>query len=374
MKQYEEVFFALVRTALWKVPLEVPEGFRDWDSVMKLAKSQAMTGLVADVLLRSPQILSTLPERFVARLQEIPLENMGVHTVLNNTLIMVVTRLREHGIEPVLLKGQGLASYYPVPQLRQCGDIDLYVGVENYEKAYELLEPVATEIDDRSCLVDTKHFHVHVGPVLFEIHRYADILTYRRQNAIYQSYASEGLSSGLVPVDFAGCSVNTPADDFNIYYVFNHFWHHFLTSGVGFRQICDLACLLYAKKGQYDVAMLEKVLNDLDAMYPWQTFGCIVVDVLGLPQEYFPFYKAQKPRRIELLLERIIMEGNFGQKGEYSRKHTKSYMAEKVFSLKCHLVRITQLLRVFPRHMVIRVHHMLIEGFRQVSKDITRKR
>ena len=37
MKQYEEVFFSVVRAALWNTPVEVPHGFADWNKVLKLA-------------------------------------------------------------------------------------------------------------------------------------------------------------------------------------------------------------------------------------------------------------------------------------------------------------------------------------------------
>lgn len=374
MKQYEEVFFALVRTALWKAPLEVPEGFRDWGSVMKLAKSQAMTGLVADVLLRSPQILSTLPERFVARLQEIPLENMGVHTVLNNTLIMVVTRLREHGIEPVLLKGQGLASYYPVPQLRQCGDIDLYVGVENYEKAYEVLEPVATEIDDRSKIWGWMHFHLKIGPVLIEIHHKVEYAFAPKYDRIFQKKSYDGLTRKLTQVDFCGTSVNTPDDNFNAFYVFYHLWRHYVASGVGLRQLCDLMNFLHSKFGQLDLDYLKNFISRMELMVPWQTIGCIYVDILGMPKEEFPFYNSRMRAKADKFLRIVLTEGNFGQKTDYVRKRKSSYLYEKWFSFKCHVKRLTEMFSIFPYQAFVRVFHMLYDGIRMIVKDITRKR
>lgn len=170
MKQHEKVFFSILRSALWKHPVQIPEGFKEWNKVMRLAVDQAMQGLVGDVILTTPDLLNCFPAKAVEKLQDIPLNSMAMHTTLNNTLILVMKTLRAAGIEPVLLKGQGLAQYYPVPQLRQCGDIDLYVGAENYEKAYEALLPIATEIEDRIKIWDYLHFHVHVGSVLLEIH------------------------------------------------------------------------------------------------------------------------------------------------------------------------------------------------------------
>ena len=57
MKTHEEVFLSLVRNSLWDARVEVPDGFKDWGLVMRLAKSQAMEGAVAKGLLDSPDVL-----------------------------------------------------------------------------------------------------------------------------------------------------------------------------------------------------------------------------------------------------------------------------------------------------------------------------
>jgi hypothetical protein len=146
MKQYEEVFFSVVRAALWKTHVEVPEGFADWSKVLKLAKAQTLTGLVADVLLGNAEIRAQLPEQAVAKLQGAVRNNMLMHNMLNNTLILVVSKLRENGVESVLLKGQGIARNYPVPELRQCGDIDLYVS--DLDRTFHLIYSGATQYDN----------------------------------------------------------------------------------------------------------------------------------------------------------------------------------------------------------------------------------
>ena len=87
---------------------------------MKLAKTQALMGLVADVLLTRTEIRESLPAKFVERLQDIPMTNVGMHSQMNMTLQLLVLTLRNAGIEPVLLKGQGLSKCYPTPELRQC--------------------------------------------------------------------------------------------------------------------------------------------------------------------------------------------------------------------------------------------------------------
>ena len=370
MKQYEEVFFSILRAAMWNAPLEIPEGFRDWKHVMKMAKAQALQGLVTDVLLTTPEIVSVLPPRAVEMLQEVPLNNMAMHTSLNNTLILILNALRAAGVEPVLLKGQGLSLNYPVPQLRQCGDIDLYVGVDGYEKAYEALLPIVTEIDSREqARKETKHFHAKVGVVYVEVHRYASVLHSPRANRIYQRYELEGLNSDLVPVSFGEVTVNTPSPDFNIYYIFHHLWHHFLTSGVGFRHFCDLALLLHARCGSIDLAYLERILNDMGEMVPWQVLGCVMVDVLGLSEEECPFYDASQRKKLDHLMGIIIREGNFGHETAYQRGSGYSYIGGKLHSLRFNIRRISNVAKIFPREMLSRFYYMLVDGTVRVFKE-----
>lgn len=370
MKQYEEVFFRVLRTALWQQPLEIPQGFSEWGEVMRLAKAQTLTGLVGEVLLKTPEARSALSEQFVLKIQKLIRSNMLMHTLLNNTLLLVVSRLRENGVESVLLKGQGIARNYPVPELRQCGDIDIYVGMENYEKAYDVLAPLATEIEDKSILEVGKHFHFQIGAVTIEVHRYASTDAYEKQNQILQKYSSEGLNHNLRTFDFAGTAVNTPSDDFNAFFVFYHMWHHFMGGGVGLRQLCDWMMFLHARHATLSQEKLRSMLTDMDMVKPWQVFGCILVDYMGMPSSEMPLYDPGMKAKAKRVLRRIMWEGNFGFESVAGRKRTKFYIYEKAVSLMNYLVRYSSILFIFPSHTLRELWHVLDNGFRQVFHDL----
>ena len=374
MKQYEEVFFSVVRAALWKTPVVVPEGFDDWSKVLKLAKAQTLTGLVADVLLGNADIRAQLPEQAVAKLKGAVRNNMLMHNLLNNTLILVVSKLRENGVESVLLKGQGIARNYPVPELRQCGDIDLYVGEENYEKAYEILEPIASELEDKSVLKVGKHFHFKVGMVTVEIHRYAITDAYENKNRILQAYAAEGLSQNLRTFDFAGTPVNTAADNFNAFYIFYHLWHHFMAGGVGLRQLCDWMMFLHAHKETISVEYLNGIVTEMGVKQAWQKLGCLLVDYLGMPVDKFPLYDARAGKKVDRVMNHILVEGNFGFDAAMGRKRTNHYFYEKWLSLKCYLTRYTSLCFIFPALTIRELWHVLTNGFSAVFHDIRHKK
>ena len=374
MTAHEEVFISLVRNSLWDTPVEVPDGFKSWGLVMRMAKVQAMQGSVAKGLLDSPDILARMRPDAYVRLSDMVMMNAGMHSKADCSLQLLVLELRKAGIEPVLLKGQGLAANYRYPEVRQCGDVDLYVGVENYRKSYEVLKTVVDEIDEPSCLDgDGKHYHAQLAGTMIEVHRYSEVSSIPSVDRIYQRYAFEGLSQNLVQVEFGDVSVATPADDFNAFYIFSHLWNHFLMGGVGLRQVCDWTIFLHSRASTLNHDYLSNILTDMKLMAPWQTFGCIAVDVLGLPEQEFPFYNPKYKDKAMKVLERILKEGNFGRQTEFMRRPKKGYYREKLYSLKCYVKRYSGMITLFPYHIFQRLHYSVVGGIKRLFADKKRR-
>ena len=372
MTKVEDIFFSLLRAALWETDVQVPEGFAQWGRIMHIARTQALSGLIGDVLLSREEIREKLPAKFMDMLQDIPKVNMGMHIQMNRVLQLVVMTLKQNGIEPVLLKGQGLAKYYPTPELRQCGDIDIYVGEENYEKAYDAILPIVTEIDDRAKIWRFMHFHANVGPVMIEVHHKADNMYSNKREKIYREYMLKGLTKDLCPIRFGQVDVMTPNDTFNAFYVFGHLWRHFTTSGVGLRQFCDWACFLHTHVGKLDLQYLKKMLDDLGFMKPWQTLGCFLVNELGLPESEFPFYNEQYVGKVDQVRKYVMTDGNFGRNVLAGREKSRSYLHGKCVSLKFHLMRFFRMFAIFPMHTMFRLHFVLRNGVVQLLRDLRR--
>lgn len=370
MKLYEDVFLELLRAGMWGLKPQVPQGFTEWTKVVMSAKSQSVLGVVAQVMLSDEDVSSQLPQDMKARLKKFLMNNLLTHNLLNNTLIKVVSTLREGGVESVLLKGQGLARNYPQPELRQCGDIDLYVGLENGERAHDLLSPIAEKIDGKEYLTVGKHYHVTMpGGVEVEVHRYTDNHLTKKLEETYQAASAKGTTEGLVVYDFAGTPVNTPSDEFNAFFVFNHLFHHFLTSGIGLRQFCDWMMFLHARKGKLDLEYLRNLLIDMDMLMPWQAFGCVLVDKLGMPEDEFPFFDRAQEGKTDKILIRVLKEGNFGkERGVYKNRGT-NYLLNKTRSFFGHIGKSADLVTIFPKQVWLQYKNTIAVGFNVVWTD-----
>ena len=59
--------------------------------------------------------------------------------VYRQQIILAFDKLREHKIEPILIKGWSIERFYPPGKTRKTGDIDLCVAPEDYRKAQIIL-------------------------------------------------------------------------------------------------------------------------------------------------------------------------------------------------------------------------------------------
>lgn len=147
--------------------MALPASREDLLSAIKFATVQSVLGLVADKILSEESLTCLLNEAERKRLKHFVISNFSTSQMLNNALIAVVQELREYGIDPVLLKGQGIAKYYPVPEFRQCGDVDIYVGEKNFAKACEVIGAMSSPEDHEGDIPSLKHFHTRIGKAFF---------------------------------------------------------------------------------------------------------------------------------------------------------------------------------------------------------------
>jgi len=356
-------YLAWLRYALWGG--DHPEA--PTDAVLRLSDRQKTRGLIFDALLCSG---ITLPRERAARMQDFLIRTYASHQRLDMTLRLAVTALSQAGIPSVLLKGQGAARNYPNPQLRECGDIDLYVGTHRIDEAIRVLAPLADSFQEHP---KEKHAEFWFAETEIELHRRTMIPETRRRERAFLPREKEGLTRGLVSLDFSGVRVDTPAPTFNAFYLFYHAWHHFITGGIGFRQLCDWTLLLHAQRDRIDHAQLRSILEETRLLKPWQLFAGIAVQDLGLPESEMPCLGTRCPRGSRRVLRTILAEGNFGRGRRPWIPRPKGYLLSKAYSLGLHFVRFVRLLPVAPREAWQNFVSLFAGGFRRVFKDLLHK-
>ena len=364
MKQVDQTYFSLLRSALWNETPNIRQPLA-WPAVLETARRQTTLGLVCHAAIKS-EAGQILPEKNKAFLRQQLLSIAMTHQRINAMIARIVTVLCDNGIESVLMKGQGMAANYPVAELRQCGDIDLYVGKGKYDEACAIVNAMAGEKEAAKGYGTELNYHVVVDGVIVEIHRLTSLFYYREMNEVYEPYSDKGMAVGGNAMTVNGVKVWLPADTFNALFVFHHAWNHFISGGIGMRQLCDWAMLLHAKHDVVDRAELSDILRRLDLTDAWQVFGCIAVDWLGLPKEEMPFYDAKCARRAKRALKIILKEGNFGTEWKMSKKHRKQSGLKRsmttFFSIQ---IRQWRLLWVFPKIALRQYRDKMLGGVKK---------
>lgn len=346
MSNTETQYFALLRAALWGAPVDFNEAV-DWNGIMRIAEHHGNEVLLADCAARMND--GDKPSASaLARMQTVMRNNLIHQMSLRQILVSAVKLLREHHIEPVLLKGFGLALLYPNPGLRQFGDIDLFVGLADFHEACRLLRTLPGGYNWRKEEDVGRHYNIEFGQYPMEVHRISADIENAKEQAVYTAIEQEGLSGHLQRADLDGFEVSIPSKEFVVFFTFYHAWHHFLTTGVGWRQLSDVALALHAYHGQLDLDKLRQWLADMHVMLPWQTFGYLMVDCLGLPETELPFYDPACRSRARRLYAQVMREGNFKRINGFKQNKPKYRFWHRVQTFIGVFINFYYRARVFP--------------------------
>ena len=345
MTKNREIFLSLVRSSLWgTVCADIPSD-PDWDEIMTLAVRQTLAVLISDAVQSLPADRKPSSD-IISHLFGLSVSNIRTHALINRKLAETVGVMKQNGIRTVLFKGQGLAQNYLNPLLRQCGDIDLYVGDAQYKRSYEVaVEAFGSHADDSESI---KHYHLNNGGVTVELHRIAESLPGRAVNRRFQEWSLKHLHGDrLRKVTIDGAEVLLPPFDFDPVYVMNHAWHHFMNGGIGLRQVCDWTLYLHHYHQHINPAELEQTLRSFRILKAWHLFAGIAVRHLGLPSEECPLYCDKYSKLSDKVLEMILDEGNFGRNSDWRKsRRPEGYSTGKLHSLKWRTKRFLDGLKI----------------------------
>lgn len=328
-------------------------------AVMALCERQGTGPLVYTDLLADEAWLDTMEVSVPLRLR---MKQICVHTMqqqahLQLTLRRVWEACEQHGVRAVLMKGAGLAVYYPTPQQRSWGDIDIFVGGEQYHAACAAMRatfPNALRFDEE--LDHYKHYNLIADGVSIEVHRVSmglqhpvDVRCYARMETIGMRKAEE--------IEVDGLTIRVPEVTFNALMVMLHSWEHVLSQGASLRQLCDLALLLHHRALDIDREQLECDLRGLALMDVWQVYMYILVEYLGLPPSEAPFYTKASgcARRAEVLLVDML-EGRLGEEKSQGGKVVSNRWLRKWHTMRVRLrnaKRIRSYSPSYARHMAV---------------------
>lgn len=324
LNSYENLLVLMLKASLWNREednraLEKLIGEKacriDWERIANLAVEQTVVGHVTEAITCLPKDLrpgKSLYFSLVSQVSDIEKRNVQ----MNRFAYILMDNLERKGCHALLLKGQGVGRNYRNPLHRQPGDIDLLlINNVEYNRARDLLGKIAESEGDEN--KERQHSDFVVKGFVVEVHGQFQFLICRQFTEGLKKWTSERLKAIPVSVNLMNHSesqekVLLPPVQFDVVFTFAHMLNHFMTGGVGLRQICDCMMFLHKNYEEIDKELLKEDLEQLGLTKFWKVYAAVTVDFLGYPKERMPLYDTSFRRKGERLLENVFKTGNFG--------------------------------------------------------------
>ena len=228
-----------------------------WQELLHVATVHNILPLFADALPRA------LPERYDRKMrQEILLQ-----AERTAELCLLLEYLRGRGLHPLVIKGLVCRTLYPEPEHRPSTDEDLLVDSAEFPQIHHALleyglRLVHPEEDLRASFEVSyedpeRKLYVEVHKALFT----QDMPYLNRMNGCFR-----GMHNRTVTEQICGVPVRTLGENDHLLFLILHALKHFLYSGVGIRQICDVA--LYSERHREAIhwSRLKRNLTEVHAL------------------------------------------------------------------------------------------------------------
>lgn len=348
MDNNQKVFFDLLRAGLWEKEVRLsPYKDIDFSVILNLAEEQSVVGLVAAGLEHVVDV--KVPQQWALQFagQTIQLEQRN--KAMNAFITKLIGKLRNEDVYTLLVKGQGIAQCYERPLWRACGDVDLYLSKDNYEKAKKLLLPIATNIEKE----ETRRLHLGmtVEGWVVELHGTMHTELSRRMNRVADEVHQDLFYNGNVRSwNDNGVPVFLPSANNDVIIIFNHIINHFFLEGVGLRQIFDWCRLMWTYSSDLDLWLLETRIRKMGLMTEWKAFYNLASRYLGMPDlgEGIMASDSLFDKKADRIMGYVLESGNFGHNRDVSYRAKNSAAVVNTITLWRRICDFAKFTRVFP--------------------------
>lgn len=344
----QRAFFELLRAGLWEKEARLSQ-YKDIDysEIFNIAEEQSVVGLITAGLEHVSDV--KVPQEILLQYIGTTLQIEQQNQSMNEFISWLIQMLRNKDVYTLLVKGQGIAQCYERPLWRASGDIDLFLGNDDYDKAKDVLIPLAqnSEIEYKR----KKHLALSINNWEVELHGTLRCMFWKKWDGVIDEIQRDTFQSGNVRVWTNNkTDVYIPCANNDVFLVFTHILQHFYKGGIGLRQICDWCRLLWNYKDSLNHRLLESRVKKAGLMSEWKAFGALAVEYLGMPIENMPFYSNKKKwqQKAGKILTIVMETGNFGHNRDLAYCNKQSFIVRKFISFYMHTSDNLRHVSIFP--------------------------
>lgn len=246
----------------------------DWTALLRLAGEQKLLPLVYAAVRGTPG-LAAAPEAVRAAARRQTMREAAAQTVHTEAFLRLYQALRAEGLAPVVVKGIVCRALYPQPELRPSSDEDLYLTAAEMPRFHAVLLRagfVLTEPErDYRSAHEARYVHPDTGLVV-EGHW----ALFPTEYAVYAALNVQlpDLMQRAQDWESGGVTLRVPDACDHLIFLLLHAFKHFISSGVGVRQLCDIALWMRRFGAQIDWQRVRAALRATHS----EGFAAAVID------------------------------------------------------------------------------------------------
>lgn len=226
-----------------KPPRPIPDNIT-FEQILDISARNSMDGIILRALLQ----LDLLEEQR-NRCKEILLTNTIISMTQGKELTRISQAFEEALIKNQPMKGAILRSYYPVPDMREMGDIDILVQDCDMDRVQRILQELQYEF-----VKSESHHDIYLKQslIMVEVHRCMyDATVDKEQSSYFGTFERSHRKDGYK------VTYELSKEDFYIYMI-AHIAKHFYKRGCGIRNLVDIYVYRKRFRNALDEAYMKR--------------------------------------------------------------------------------------------------------------------
>lgn len=238
----EELFLEALKASLknervyWNTDIQLDV----WMKLFQIADKHQVLPMIYEAVYDCPSARRIDP-RFFEPYKRKTMQSVMMQTVKTSEFLDLYRFLSEKDLKPLVIKGILCRELYPNPDYRMSGDEDLLIMPDQFAEFHKAMMEYGMKLSDPEMNIwDT--YEVPYGkpgrPIYIELHKYLfppDSSAYGELNRFFSDIFDRTES---VPIH--DCNILTMNATDHLFYLICHAFKHFLHSGFGIRQVCDI--------------------------------------------------------------------------------------------------------------------------------------
>ena len=264
----ETQFLHIARAAISGSDLPIEKV--DWPAVFALAGQQKLLPILFEAVRKMPAAEENVALFAVTKQQVIG--QVLNQTVRSAEFADLYHKLRAAGLHPIVVKGQLCSRLYPQTDHRISADDDLLIPDGEFMACHEQLLTNGLTTDtpaDELASADEVSYTKKGSPLYIELHRHLFDSAEDSHDELNHFFAD------LNPVETDGLLAMPPHE--HLLYLLLHAYKHFVRSGIGLRQFCDIGLWARAYHAEIDWQRLHEQCGSVHAA----TFAAAAFHIAG---------------------------------------------------------------------------------------------